>query len=178
MDPFCPIFFLQYFENFLLLGQFFSQTWPKFPNANLFWGQVANGSFWFWLKQNFGQVLWNLTPKIQKFSIYGTKKLDKTDPKSTWFTKRLTFEPLNGFSNFKRLNDLEFCQQLIKITAEVVLAKTREIGVMENQNEKLHLSQNSKRLAGPECATLKRPLLIYELYCRHADKPKGKRREK
>ena len=44
----------------------------------------------------------------------------------------LTFEPLNGFSNFKSLNDLEFCQQLIKITAEVVLAKTKEIGVMKN----------------------------------------------
>ena len=45
--------------------------------------------------------------------------------------KGLTFEPLNGFSNFKSLNDLEFCQESFEITAEVVLAKTKEIGVTE-----------------------------------------------
>ena len=50
----------------------------------------------------------------------------------------VTFEPLDGFSNFKSLNDLEFCQESFKLTAEVVLAKTKEIGVMKNSKVKLH----------------------------------------
>ena len=64
----------------------------------------------------------------------GSKKQEKRIQKiPNFISKRsVTFEPLDGFSNFKRLNDLEFCQQLIEITAEIVLAKTEEIGANEN----------------------------------------------
>ena len=40
----------------------------------------------------------------------------------------VTFDPLNGFSKFKRLNDLEFCQEFNETNADFVQACTNEIG--------------------------------------------------
>ena len=40
----------------------------------------------------------------------------------------VTLEPLNGFSKFKRLNDLEFYQEFNETNAEFVQASTNEIG--------------------------------------------------
>ena len=70
------------------------------------------------------------TPKILK--VWNQKIGQNRSKKYLLNQKVLTFEPLNGFSNFKSLNDLEFCQESFKLTAEVVLAKTKEIGLMKN----------------------------------------------
>ena len=55
-----------------------------------------------------------MDPKTQKNSqAMEPKHRTKRIQKVLDLLKGLTFEPLNGFSNFKSLNDLEFCQQLI-----------------------------------------------------------------
>ena len=56
------------------------------------------------------------------------KKWKKLIQKVLNLLKGLTFEPLNGFSNFKRLNDLEFCQEFNETNADFVQSSTNEIG--------------------------------------------------
>ena len=61
----------------------------------------------------------------------------------------VTLEPLNGFSKFKRLNDLEFYQEFNETNAEFVQASTNEIGGIKFQKlPKVYFF--FKRLVGPE----------------------------